>query len=54
MHLLDGEDPFEDSNADMINIDGVPNIITEEELHDNEFIKRNYMYLNMIKDLTKT
>jgi len=54
LHLLNGECPFESTGAGDIKIEGVPNIITEQELHDEEFVAQNYRYLNMMKDLTKT
>jgi hypothetical protein len=54
LHVLKGECPFEaaDKQSGRINIEGVPNIITEGELHDEEFILSNSKYLNMMKDLT--
>ena len=54
MHILNGECPFGANDADKISIPGVPNVITEQELHDEEFVRENGKYLNMMKDLTKT
>jgi len=43
MHVLRGECPFEaaDKQYGKINIQGVPNVITLEELQDEEFIEEN-------------
>ena len=40
MHVLNGDCPFEaaEKESGKISIDGVPNIITEQELHDEEFV----------------
>ena len=40
MHVLNGECPFEavEKESGKISIDGVPNVITEQELHDEEFV----------------
>ena len=40
MHVLNGECPFEaaDKLSGKIDIEGLPNVITEQELHDEEFI----------------
>ena len=56
MHVLNGECPFKaaDKKSGAIEIPGVPNVITQEELHDSEFVEENGKYLNMMKDLTKT
>ena len=54
LHVLKGECPFQaaDKQSGKIEIEGVPNIITHEELHDEEFVLSNAKYLNMMKDLT--
>ena len=54
MHLLNGECPFEAAGANSVNISGLPNVITEQELHDNEFVLTNRKHFNMMLDLTKT
>ena len=43
MHVLSGECPFKaaDKKSGPIDIEGVPNVITQEELHDQEFVEEN-------------
>ena len=51
MSILNGAKPFNEKSS---NLKNVPKMITEQELHDEEFIQKHSQYLNMMKDVTKT
>ena len=50
MDILNGDKPIQDK----VNVKNAPLVITEQELHDEDFISKHTQFLNMMKDPTKT